>query len=694
MKNNNFKINLKIYAYAVVCLLGILCIRLAIVQLFNNDIYQTQAKENRIRLVAIKAPRGEIYASNGEILASNKLVYTVSLTYMEINDYDQVSKKLVSILKDYYPEITLDFINEKIELQKSRLFEPVVIMRDIPWELVVKLEESRRELLGVTVTVEPLRYYPQGSLAGHVLGYIHSINPDELSGTETPKYSITSLIGKSGVEKYYEQKLRGKDGARRVEVDARGRPVRELVTLEPEAGNNLYLTIDMNLQKVMENSMATTLKNLQSKYPKARVGSAVLLNVKTGEILAMCSDPPMFPDDWKGSLSSARLPYYIPQSSTYEPLNPGAIVNRAIQSTYPPGSTFKPVTGMAALESGMMDPEKDYVNCGGAYWIAPYIKCTGVHGNVNYKSAMAVSCNTYFQEMGRRATKDEMIRVAAEMGLGSKTGVDLPEEKSGRLPTPAWKKEYWGNITDRKYEVLQKQLEDRYAKLLEAATSDEEKERLEKKLKNEKIRLEANYEIDYNFETNWQAFDTFNMSIGQGYNDYSVLQLANYIATIANGGNLMRPHVVQKIVSHDNKVVKNNQPELIKKVDIKYTTLETTRQAMSQVAQPGGTAYFLFSNFPAHIKVAAKTGTAQTGRSGDEQMREFHGVFVAFAPFDNPEIAFAGVVEYGQHGSESAGYVAKAVFEQYFGLVDHLAAEKTALTAGKTTSQINPNATE
>ncbi|MDD2619177.1 MAG: penicillin-binding protein 2 [Syntrophomonadaceae bacterium] len=675
MKAGNFKLNLKIYTYIVVFLMGVLGFRLAIVQLFNNDIYQTQAKENRIRLVAIKAPRGEIYTQNGEVLASNKLVYTLSLTYMEINDYEQVVKQLVDILKDYYPEITVDFINNKIESQKNRLFEPVIIMRDIPWELVVKLEERRRELLGVTVAVEPLRFYPQSSLAGHVLGYIHSINPDELSKTEVPKYSIASLIGKSGVEKYYEQQLRGKDGARRVEVDARGRPVRELVTLEPESGNNLYLTLNLDLQKVMEKSLDTTLKNLQSKSPKAKVGSAVVINVRTGEILAMCSSPDMYPDDWKGNLSSDRLPYYIPQS-TYDPLNPGAIVNRAIQSTYPPGSTFKPVTGMAALERGIMDPENDYVNCGGAYWIAPYIKCTGVHGNVNYKSGMAVSCNTYFQEMGRRAGKDEIVRVAGEMGLGSLTGVDLPEEEKGLLPSPAWKKETAAIITDRKYEALQKELEKRYADLLEAANSDEERERLIKKQKNEKVKLEAQYNIDYNFDTSWQAFDTFNMSIGQGYNDYSVLQLANYAATIANNGNLLRPRVVQKIVSHDNKLVKEYKPELIKKADINETTLELTREAMLQVTQPGGTAYFLFSHFPQNVKVAAKTGTAETGRSGDDPKREFHGVFLAFAPFENPEIAFAGVVEYGQHGSESAGWVARAVFEQYFGLVDHLAAEK------------------
>ncbi|MEN6348572.1 MAG: penicillin-binding protein 2 [Syntrophomonas sp.] len=673
MKPADLKTNLKIYACVVALLLSVLCIRLAVVQLFNNDVYQTQAKENRIRLVPVKATRGEIFARDGEVLASNKLVYTLSLTFLEINDYKKVSEQLVKMLKDYYPELTTKVINEKIKQQKYRLFEPVIIIRDIPWDLVVRLEENRRELPGVTVTVEPLRYYPEASLAGHVLGYIHSISPEELASTETAKYSSASLLGKAGVEKQYEQDLRGKDGARRVEVDARGRPVRELVTMEPSPGNNLYLTLDMKLQKVLEKSMEDTLKRLQSKYPKARVGSAVVLNVKTGEVLAMCSSPAMYPDDWKGNLSTDRVPYYFPQGSDYDPLNPGAIVNRAIQSTYPPGSTFKPVTGMAALEKGVMDPQNDFVNCGGSYWIAPYIKCTGVHGNLNYYSAMSKSCNTYFQEMGRRAGKDEIIHVAGEFGLGSQTGIDLPEESKGLLPTPQWKNETYSKSVDKRYEALQKQLDERYATLMEQAGDEEERLQIEKKKKKEKASLEAQYNIDYNFYTTWQDYDTFNMSIGQGFNDYSVLQLANYTATIANGGNLMKPYAVKKIVSHDNKILKEAKPEIVRKVDLNPLTIEETRKAMLQVTQPGGTANFLFSNFPANIKVGAKTGTAETGRKGDSTMNEFHGVFIAFAPFDDPEIAFAGVIEYGQHGSESAGYLAKDVFEQYFGLIDHLA---------------------
>jgi len=676
MKSDEFKKRLKIYTAVVIALLVILAIRLAIVQLFFNEVYQTQAKDNRIRLVAIKAPRGEIYERNANILAANKLVYTLSLTFLQLGDQQQVINNLVSLVQDYYPDMTSDFIEDKIEKQKFRLFEPVIIIRDIPWELVVKLEENRRDLPGVSVVVEPLRYYPQAALAGHVLGYIHSINSEELARVEASKYSINSLIGKSGIEKQYEQYLRGKDGARQVEVDARGRPIRELVTLEPSPGNNLYLTLDMKLQRVLEKSMADTLKRLQVKYPKARVGSAVVLNVKTGEILAMCSDPPLDPNDWKGNLSLQRVPYYFPQGSAYNPMEPGAEVNRALQSTYPPGSTFKPVTGMAALEKGGVDPLKSLVNCKGAYWIAPYIPCTGVHGNVNYYTGMATSCNTFFQEMGRRAGKDAIVWVGRQFGLGAKTGIDLPDEESGLLPSPEWKKEKYARIVDKKYEVLQKQLAEKYEELLAEAQDDEQKRSLEKKLKQEKIKLEAQYEIDYGFETKWQAFDTFNMSIGQGDNDYTVIQLANYVATIANGGHLMKPYLVSRIVSHDNRVLKVFHPQLIHDVELKAESIRETQKAMLAVTQPGGTAHFLFYDFPKDIGVAAKTGTAQTGRAGDNQLKEFHGVFVAFAPYDDPEIAFAGVVEYGHHGSESAGYVARDIFEHYFGLKDHLAEDE------------------
>ncbi|MDD4549584.1 MAG: penicillin-binding protein 2 [Syntrophomonadaceae bacterium] len=675
MKHNELKRKMKIYSYIIIGLLAILCLRLTDIQLLKNDVYQTQAKDNRIRLVAIKAPRGEIYARDGEVFAANELVYTLSLTFLGLSKQDQVVEKLVEVLDDYYPEVTAKYIDEKIELQKYRLFEPIIIMRDIPWELVVKLEENRQELPGVAIRVEPLRYYPNESLAGHVLGYIHSINQQELSDASGDKYNINSLIGKTGIEKQYEQELRGKDGARRVEVDAKGRPVRELVTMESKPGNNIYLTLDMNLQKVLENSMEETLKNLQQRYPKAKVGSAVVLNVKTGEVLAMYSSPSMYPDDWKGELGTDRASYYYPQGNQYDPMSPGAETNRAIQVSYPPGSTFKPITGMAALEKGEVDSLTDLVTCKGSYWIAPYIKCWSVHGNVNYYAAMAGSCNVYFQEMGRRAGKEEIIRVAAEFGLGQKTGIDIPGEISGQLPTPAWKKEVNAALINRKYEQLREQLDDKYRILLKNAKDEKERGSLEKQEKSEKARLEAQYKIDYNFDTTWQPFDTFNMSIGQGYNEFTVLQLTNYCATIANGGYLMQPYIAKKIVSDNGRLIKEFKPQVIRETKVAPETIAETKRAMLAVTQPKGTAHFLFYQFPPEIQVAAKTGTAETGRAGDNSMKEFHGVFIAFAPFDDPEIAFAGVVEYGYSGGESAGIVCRDVFEQYFGIKDHLAEE-------------------
>lgn len=673
MKKEEMRARAKIYLYLVIGLMAVLLVRLTIIQLFDNEIYQTQAKENHIRLLSIKAPRGEIYLKNGEILATNKLVYTLNLTFTGVKNQDLIIEKLVDLLQDYYPEVGPEFIKEKISLQQNRLFESVILIRDIPWELVVTIEENRQHLPGVAISVEPLRYYPRGSLAGHILGYIHSISPEELAVEEGSGYGINSLIGKSGIEKQYEKELKGSDGARRVEVDARGRPVGEpVLTLETKPGHNIYLTIDEEIQKVLENSMDETLKGLQKRYPKAKVGSAVVLDVKTGEILGMCSSPVMFPDDWKGNISSKRFAYYSGNTGgRYDPNEPGAISNRAIQTTYPPGSTFKMITGIAALDKGVVDPN-EFIKCQGRYWIPPNITCWNVHGNVNYYSAMAQSCNTFFQEMGRRAGKEEIIRVAQQFGLGERTGVDIPNEVKGLLPTPEWKREINALLIDRRYEYLQKELDDRYSGLIEQAEDQDKKNRLEKELKNKQADLKAQYNIDYQFNTKWQPYDTFNMSIGQGSNDYTVIQMANYVATIANGGVLRKLHLVSKIVSAEGQTVKEIFPQLIHEADIDPKNIEETQKAMHGVTQPSGTAYFLFHHFPAEIKVAAKTGTAQTGRVGDDINKEFHGVFVAFAPLEDPQIAFAGVVEYGFSGGESAGLICRDVFEHYFGIKNHL----------------------
>ena len=251
MNPKELQAKLRICWYIIVGLMALLMIKLAFVQFIQSEKYVTKAQENSIRMVTLKAPRGEIYDRNGKILANNRPVYTVSLTYLQLTDQEKVIRRLVELMSPSYPDITEDYINQLIEDQKYRLFEPITVMRDVDWDMVVKLEEHGAELPGVEVSVEPLRYYPEKSLAGHLLGYVHPIyNREELEKSYDPlKYRVGDLVGKDGLEKVYEEYLKGTDGARRVEVDARGRPIRELVTLERKAGNNLELTLDRDLQR-------------------------------------------------------------------------------------------------------------------------------------------------------------------------------------------------------------------------------------------------------------------------------------------------------------------------------------------------------------------------------------------------------------------------------------------------------------
>jgi penicillin-binding protein 2 len=472
------------------------------------------------------------------------------------------------------------------------------------------------------------------------------------------------LVGKTGVEKYYETYLRGQKGFRQVEVTSHNQPVKEVRAIPSVPGDKLVLTMDLKLQQAMETAFDEVLARVQKKYPKAKAGAAVLLDVKTGKTLAMVSRPGLNPEEFNGkSLSQAQADYYFSKE-------PPALRNRVIQGNYVPGSTFKPVTGMALLESGQASP-LDTVVCTGRYWISPYIKCTGVHGRLNYYSAMARSCNVYFQEMGRRAGIAQIGKVGLGVGLGDRTGIDLPFESKGLLPHLEWQKNEFALRREKiNQEINQslEQLEKEYSSKIKEAADGQEKKQLEKELKSKKRVWEQRRRERLELYTEWHDWDTFNTSIGQGYNQYTVIQLANYAATIASGGKRYKPSVVERIVDNAGIVVEEFETEPLLISTISPTTFAETKKAMTAVTAPGGTAYSLFSNFPANIKVAAKTGTAQPGRAGYIKNKDFDGVFIAFAPADDPQIAFAGVIEHGYSGSGSVGLVAKAIFEEYFGI--------------------------
>ncbi|NLL17922.1 MAG: penicillin-binding protein 2 [Clostridia bacterium] len=644
-------------------------------QVVNAEAYQTQSDGNRIRMLTIPASRGEIITSDHEVLATSKPVYTVSVSHLNDEEAErQVAYRLAELLQN--PDITGEEIMEKLS-KHSRRFEPLEIVR-IPWgeeavALITKLEERRAELPGLVIRAEPMRYYPEGTMAGHILGYEGLINERELEIYRDYNYGINDRIGKTGLERSFElwekeegvpAGLRGQKGAQPVEVNARHRIVRELpVMLQPTPGNTLKLTLDYDLQRAMEESLREVISQIQAtKNPKSNAGAAVLIDVKTGGILAMASYPELNPNDFVDGSYGEKSDYYNDPD-----LKPA--FNRAIQAVYPPGSTFKPITAMAALESGRVN-ERVTVNCTGAYWKPPYIKCWQTHGRVDFYRAIAVSCNTYFQYIAEQAGIEQMVRVGEAFGLGTSTGLsDLPGEAAGILPTPEWKKEINTILINRKYDRLREQLEEKYRELLNQAADEEERTTLQRKQEQEQRTLEARYRIDLNFETTWQAFDTYNMSIGQGSNSFTMLQLANYVATLVNGGKRYKPYLVDSIYDEDGNLVKQFEPEVVLEVPLAEDTLAKTVKGMLGTAQPGGTAWSLFRHFPEHIKVGAKTGTAETGLAGDGK-KDYHGVFIAFAGEGDAEIAFAGIVEYGQSGSGSAGYIAKAVFEEYFGLND------------------------
>lgn len=639
---------LKIYRKIVAIIFIILFMRLGWLQIIEADIYQTRAEDNRMRLVTIPHTRGNIITSDGVVVATDLPTFQVSITYLGLKNQEQVVNKLAEILDD--PEITPEFINNLIKENRYRLYEPIVVKKDISIETVTAIESRRSELPGVTIQSVPQRQYPYGNLAGHLLGYLSEIN-EELGKEGYEDYKLGDLIGKVGVEKQYDQFLRGEDGFRQVEVNAVNRPIREIDTVPPKPGHDIILTIDFELQKTMDEAFDQLLEELQQdpRSDKANGGAAVLIDVKTGKILAMSTRPD----------------------------NRVTVQNKAIQGRYIPGSTFKMITGMAALEAGKVTAKETIYNPG-RYWYPPYIKSVAPIGPMNIYTAISKSDNVYFQEVGRRAGIDNIVKIGAEFGLDKPTGIDLPYENAGvsplqGLPTPEKRLQYfdWAEaLVNQRYENRLKKVEEEYDQLLAQTTDEKEREKIEKRKINAINQIKAQWKVDLNWNTSWHDVDTFNISIGQGRQNYTPLQLANYVAGIANNGVRYKPYVVEKIVDSKGNVVKEFNPQILGKANVSQETINIIKEAMAGVTKPGGTAYSLFRNFPPDIQVAAKTGTAQPGQAGyrENGKQYYDGVFVAFAPVDDPEIAFAGVVEYGYSGSGSAGKIAKAVFEEYFGL--------------------------
>ncbi|MEW6661361.1 MAG: penicillin-binding protein 2 [Bacillota bacterium] len=666
-----FEKKLRIYFLIVTVIFAVLLSRLFYLQVLHTADFQAQSAKNRTRWISLEARRGDVLDRNKEVLATSKPVFSISVSNLGLKNQAEINQRLAEILDN--PEITGDFITKKLR-SNPRRYEPVEII-SLPWSeetlaLITRIQENRRDLPGVVIQEAPMRYYPNGSLAGHLLGFVGQITQRELELFKERGYGINDKIGKTGLERGFELAfdddgkeigLRGVKGFSQIVVNAKNRLVGELGTVPPLPGHNVQLTLDAGLQSTLEKAMDEVIGEVKKANPKAGAGAAVVLDVNTGAILAMASRPELDPNDFVDGSFTQKRDYYGNQD-----LNPS--LNRAIQGVYPPGSTFKMVTGMAALESGRIKPT-DTILCSGKFWQPGGIICTQSHGAVDFFRALAVSCNTYFQWAGEIAGINKMVEVAKSFGLGTKTGLtDIGGEVSGLMPSPQWKSEVNRVLVNRRYERRRAELDARYNDMLAKAQSAAEREALLKKLDQEKRALEARYKIDLEWETRWQLFETYNTSIGQGANQYTILQLANYVATIANNGVRYQPYLVDKILDQKGQVIKQYKPVILEKVAVSPATLANTQRAMRAVTESGGTAVSPFRHFPRSVQVAAKTGTAQTGRVGDDKTKDFFGIFVAYAPADNPQIAFAAIIEYARSGGGSAGRVAKAVFEDYFGI--------------------------
>jgi penicillin-binding protein 2 len=591
-----------IYKYLVVfasLAFLLIFIRLWSLQVIKGGEFRRLSENNRVRLLENPADRGMLFDRKGQILAHNRPSYEVYLVPEDLKANPEVVMEAGKLL-----DIPAEEIQERLDTQKRRApFKPVKIKSDIHWNELALLESNRVYLPGLIVDVRPRRAYDYGNLASHLIGYLGEVDENELKQAKEVPYRMGALVGKYGVESQWENDLRGVDGGRQIEVDALGREIRPLGVVEPFPGNNLFLTIDLDLQKTAEEAY-------QDKN-----GALIAMDPKTGRLLAMVSKPSFEPDIFGRNILPEEWKSLV--ENPHHPLQ-----NKGIQGQYPAGSVFKIITAIAGLESGMITPNTQFT-CTGTF---PYgnrnFRCwkEGGHGTISLHRAIVESCDIYFYQVGLKVGVDLIAHYANEFGLGRVTGISLPHEKPGIVPSSSWKKKRFG--------------------------------------------------------VPWYSGETLSYSVGQGYLNVTPLQLLMLISAIANGGKLYQPQVVEKLEDIYGNRIKEYPPVELGRANVSEKTLQIVQEALKgAVNDPHGTGW---ASALKDVKVAGKTGTAQVVKlpqnfkKGDmnrmpQKFRD-HAWFVAYAPFEDPKIAVAVLVEHGGFGASAAAPIAKKVIEKYLNL--------------------------
>ena len=575
-----------------------------------------------IRIWYLQILKGEDFMGQSEQNRSRK----ISLPDYRGDIKDRRGKTLVNIRPSFSLYVTpedagdfsksLGFLSELMEINKGKLwndirqspsFKNVLIKRDINRKEIAYIEENKMLLPGIHIKVEPLRSYVYKDFASHILGYVGEVSKGELMASKFGRYEQGDMIGKNGLEKIYESNLKGKKGFKEIEVDASGRELKTLRKLSPKAGNSLVLTLDSRVQNRLEKLM----DEVSGKSPVE--GSVVVMKVQSGEIIAMVSKPSFDPNFFATGVSRKKWNNLVRDEK-----NP--LQNRAVNGQYPPASTYKLVTAYAALSEKVVEPEST-IFCPGYFRLGKRnYRCWKKrgHGKMNLHDALVQSCDVYFYTLGHRLGIDNLAKYANRLGLGELTGIELQGEKPGLVPSRQWKKRF----------------------------------------KNEP----------------WFPGETISASIGQGYNLVTPLQSARMISTIASGGISIRPYLVKKIEDSDGKLIQEFFPVVSRNIGIDPEILKHLKEGLRGVVHEAhGTGHRARLK---NVTVSGKTGTAQVVgmKASDEidpeeeipySFRD-HAWFVAFAPYEKPEVAVSVIIEHGGHGGTTAAPIARKILETYF----------------------------
>ena len=592
---------LRVGLLLVVALLGL---RLWHLQIREGPYYRDLSENNRTRLVLLEPARGLIYDRHGVLLANNVPSFSLYVTLEDVKDREVLIQQLADLLA-----LDPTLVRKKMTIKGSKLL-PRKIKDRMTLRDATLVESHRLDMPGVMIQVESQRNYPGGVTAAHLLGYVGEISADQLEKPEFIDLHQGSIVGQYGVEKSYDRHMRGMAGQKSVEVDAVGHEKKASVVERPQAGNDLYLTIDVRLQKVAEDLLG------------AEQGAIVALDPNSGDILAMASRPGFDPNVLSRELTAKQWVEIVQDEG--RPLN-----NRASQGQYPPGSTFKIAMAVAALETKTMSPSST-VFCNGGYQFGKRLyhdwKASG-HGYVDLHNALVHSCDVYFYTIGQRMGIDVMAEFGKDFGLGKATGVELPSERSGIMPSTAWKQ----------------------------------------KAKNEQ----------------WLPGETISAAIGQGYVTVTPLQMASLVGTVANNGVSYRPRLVQAVMDRTSGNLQELPAVPRGTINAKPETFRVIKDALAEVVTKG-TATKAKSSM---VTIGGKTGTAQVAalRTGPEENipKKFrdHAWFVAFAPVESPKIAVVVLAEHMGHGGSAAAPLAKEVIETYMKLTPQVPAVTSELSS-------------